>query len=163
MKLAVTKSALSAHVRAHSACHTVETSLALFMLGTSYDEVFHVKFDPVSCSSHLTSYSVATHGCRATHLCAERVRLYPYCFLRIQFAEVSPVAPLVLDPSKGRAIGVGGKTVAAAVRSSERDVTINGQRAQYLMQQAVQRVSSGKTTILDGVEVGKEVNRAVFV
>ncbi|CAM9778889.1 unnamed protein product [Sphacelaria rigidula] len=63
---------------------------------------------------------------------------------------------LLSTASKGRAIGVGGKTVAAAVRSSERDVTINGQRAQYLMQQAVQRVSSGKTTILDGVEVGKE-------
>lgn len=62
--------------------------------------------------------------------------------------------------SGGRAIGPGGAAASGASMSLSRggsDVTIEGRGGQqYLMTQGGQRISSGKSTIFNGVEIGKE-------
>lgn len=59
--------------------------------------------------------------------------------------------------SGGRAIGPGGAAVSGASRGGA-DVTIDGQRGQYTMSQGGQRISSGKSSVLNGVQVGKEAS-----
>lgn len=62
--------------------------------------------------------------------------------------------------SGGRAIGPGGATRRLGVsRGGGADVTIEGGSGQqYLMSQGGERISSGKSSIFNGVEVGKEVS-----
>lgn len=67
--------------------------------------------------------------------------------------------------SEGRAIGPGGATRRLGVsRGGGADVTIEGQRGQqYLLRQGGERISSGKSSIFNGVEVGNEVSgRKIF-
>lgn len=76
---------------------------------------------------------------------------------------VSP--PSHFSCSGGRAIGPGGAAASGASMSLSRggsDVTIEGRGGQqYLMTQGGQRISSGKSTIFNGVEIGKEVKTNV--
>lgn len=53
-------------------------------------------------------------------------------------------------------MGPGGSAFSGASRGGA-DVTFDGRRGQYVMSQGGQRISSGKSTIFNGVEVGKEV------
>ncbi|CAM9133049.1 unnamed protein product, partial [Hapterophycus canaliculatus] len=65
---------------------------------------------------------------------------------------------LLFKASGGVAIGPGGSTRRlGASRTGGGDVTIEGRRGQqYLMSQGGERISSGKSSIFNGVEVGKE-------
>ena len=66
--------------------------------------------------------------------------------------------------SEGRAIGPGGATRRLGVSRGGADITIEGRRGQqYLMRQGGERISSGKSSILNGVEVGKEVSERELV
>lgn len=71
---------------------------------------------------------------------------------------IPPTSPLFYCFSGGRAIGPGGATQRVAVSRGGADVTIEGRRGQqYLMNQGGERISSGKSSIFNGVKVGKEV------
>lgn len=63
--------------------------------------------------------------------------------------------------SGGRAIGPGGATRRlGASRSGGAGVTVEGQRGQqYLMSQRGERISSGKSSIFNAVQVGNEVRK----
>ncbi|CAN0551778.1 unnamed protein product, partial [Ectocarpus sp. 12 AP-2014] len=92
------------------------------------------------------------------------VVLIPGCDLEDAVAAAVEATPdkrkrdLLSKASGGRAIGPGGATRRlGASRGGMSDVTIEGGRGQqYLMSQGGERISSGKSSIFNGVEVGKE-------
>lgn len=70
------------------------------------------------------------------------------------------VPQIVSNQSEARTIGPGGST-ASRTQPTGVDVIVNGQQGQYLMRLGGQRVSSGKSRIAKGEEVGKEVSGSI--
>ncbi|CAM9457116.1 unnamed protein product [Ectocarpus fasciculatus] len=90
--------------------------------------------------------------------------LIPGCDLEDAVAAALEATPdkrkrdLLSKASGGRAIGPGGASRRlGASRGGGSDVTVEGRRGQqYLMSQGGERISSGKSSIFNGVAVGKE-------
>ncbi|CAN0573287.1 unnamed protein product, partial [Ectocarpus sp. 12 AP-2014] len=88
------------------------------------------------------------------------VVLIPGCDLEDAVAAALEATPdkrkrdLLSKASEGRAIGPGGATRRlGASRGGRSDVTVEGRRGQqYLMSQGGERISSGKSSIFNGVE-----------
>eukprot|EP00904_Undaria_pinnatifida_P002221 jgi/Undpi1/119/HiC_scaffold_1.g00119.m1 len=71
---------------------------------------------------------------------------------------IGPGRRVSMGGGEGRAMGPGGSVSSgASITRKGKDLTVEGRGGQqYLMRQGGQRISSGKSTIFNGVEVGKE-------